>query len=760
MQRPPPASGVSGFGEVQQRMNARAKGRIRGRHGATIGALACELQRGEGRSTVAPASWVGFGGRGFGVKVVKDLRIAVDIGGTFTDVVLEEGGQRLTRKLLTTPQRPEEAVLDGVRLILGDAGRGFGDVAVFVHGTTLATNAVIERRGARTALIATEGFRDVLDIANESRYDQYDLTIEKPRSLVPRAMRFTVPERLDVHGKVRLALDEAAVRAVAARLAAEGTESVAVAFMHAYVNPAHELRTREILASELPGLKVTLSSEVCPEVREYERTSTAVANAYVQPLMDSYLERMQAALAAGGFTGTIYLVTSGGGLTAIETARRFPVRLIESGPAGGAIFAAQVAARAGERRALSYDMGGTTAKICLIDDYTPHTARLFEVDRAARFLKGSGLPLRIPVIEMVEIGAGGGSIARLDSLKRVTVGPESAGAEPGPACYGRGGRHPAVTDANVVLGTIDPADFAGGTIALDVAAARGALERDVAEGLGLSTEMAAYAVNEMVSENMASAARVHAAERGAAVNQYNLIAFGGGAPLHAARVAEKIGVRRVIVPPNAGVGSAVGFLAAPVSFELVRSRYMRLDVFDAESASQLLAEMSAEATSLVVPGARGMATFERRAAFMRYIGQGHEITVVLPQRPLTADDTASLRAAYERDYAALFERHIPNAAIEILSWSVQVSTEASLPALQTASPATLASVPVGLRAVFDGRSGRTTEVPVYRRDALPPGSTFPGPAIVTEDETSTYVSASFAAHIDASGCIVMDRRDG
>ena len=759
MQRPPPASGVSGFGEVQQRMNARAKGRIRGRHGATIGALACELQRGEGRSTVAPASWVGFGGRGFGVKVVKDLRIAVDIGGTFTDVVLEEGGQRLTRKLLTTPQRPEEAVLDGVRLILGDAGRGFGDVAVFVHGTTLATNAVIERRGARTALIATEGFRDVLDIANESRYDQYDLTIEKPRSLVPRAMRFTVPERLDVHGKVRLALDEAAVRAVAARLAAEGTESVAVAFMHAYVNPAHELRTREILVSELPGLKVTLSSEVCPEVREYERTSTAVANAYVQPLMDSYLERMQAALAAGGFTGTIYLVTSGGGLTAIETARRFPVRLIESGPAGGAIFAAQVAARAGERRALSYDMGGTTAKICLIDDYTPHTARLFEVDRAARFLKGSGLPLRIPVIEMVEIGAGGGSIARLDSLKRVTVGPESAGAEPGPACYGRGGRHPAVTDANVVLGTIDPADFAGGTIALDVAAAKGALERDVAEGLGLSTEMAAYAVNEMVSENMASAARVHAAERGAAVNQYNLIAFGGGAPLHAARVAEKIGVRRVIVPPNAGVGSAVGFLAAPVSFELVRSRYMRLDVFDAESASQLLAEMSAEATSLVVPGARGMATFERRAAFMRYIGQGHEITVVLPQRPLTADDTASLRAAYERDYAALFERHIPNAAIEILSWSVQVSTEASLPALQTASPATLASVPVGLRAVFDGRSGRTTEVPVYRRDALPPGSTFPGPAIVTEDETSTYVSANFAAHIDASGCIVMDRRD-
>ncbi|MCA0303339.1 MAG: hydantoinase/oxoprolinase family protein [Proteobacteria bacterium] len=691
--------------------------------------------------------------------MVKDLRIAVDIGGTFTDVVLEEGGRRLTRKLLTTPQRPEEAVLEGMRLILADAGRGFGDVTVFVHGTTLATNAVIERRGARTALLATDGFRDVLDIANESRYDQYDLTIEKPTPLVPRRLRLTVPERMDVHGAVRLPLDEAAVRAAARQLKAEGVESVAVAYIHSYVNPAHERRTREILNQELPGLWVTLSSEVCPEVREYERTSTAVANAYVQPLMDSYLARMQAALAAEKFGGTIYLVTSGGGLTAIETARRYPVRLVESGPAGGAIFAAQIAARAGEARTLSYDMGGTTAKICLIDDYKPHTARVFEVDRAARFLKGSGLPVRIPVIEMVEIGAGGGSIARLDALKRVTVGPESAGAEPGPACYGRGGTHPAVTDANVVLGTIDPVDFAGGSIQLDLGAARKALETDVAEGLGLSTEMAAYAVYEMVSENMASAARVHAVERGAVVNQYNLIAFGGGAPLHAARVAEKIGVQRVIVPPNAGVGSAVGFLAAPVSYELVRSRYMRLDAFDPAAATALLQEMSAEATALVAPGARGMKTFERRMAFMRYVGQGHEITIELPERALAAADAEALRAAYEREYAVLFERHIPNAAIEILSWSVQVSTEAKLPAVQGKAGAAPAPVPVAKRPVFDGRSGRTTEVPVYRREALPPGSAFAGPAIVAEDETSTYITASFAAHIDASGCIVMDRKD-
>jgi N-methylhydantoinase A len=691
--------------------------------------------------------------------VTKDLRIAVDIGGTFTDVVLEETGRRLTRKLLTTPQRPEQAVLEGVRLILADAGHGFADVDVFVHGTTLATNAVIERRGARTALIATEGFRDVLDIANESRYDQYDLSIEKPRPLVPRALRFTVPERMDVHGGMRLALDEAAVRALAPRLSAQGIESAAIAFMHSYANPAHEQRTRDLLKEELPGLWVTLSSEVCPEVREYERTSTAVANAYVQPLMESYLARMQEALAAEGFTGTIYLVTSGGGLTAIETARRFPVRLVESGPAGGAIFAAQVAARAGESRALSYDMGGTTAKICLIEDYTPHTARLFEVDRAARFLKGSGLPVRIPVIEMVEIGAGGGSIARLDALKRVTVGPESAGAEPGPASYGRGGRHPAVTDANVVLGTIDPKDFAGGTIPLDLDAAKGALDRDVGAGLGLSTEMAAYAVYEMVSENMASAARVHAVERGAIVNQYTLIAFGGGAPLHAARVAEKIGVKRVIVPPNAGVGSAVGFLAAPVSFELVRSKHMRLDAFEPAMASELLAEMSAAATALVTPGARGAPTFERRVAFMRYVGQGHEITVVLPQRPLVGGDAAGMRETYERDYAALFERHIPNAAIEILSWSVQVSTEAKMPEAQGRVGTVAAPRPSGRRAVFDGRSGRSVDVPVYRREALPLGSAFAGPAVVAEDETATYITASFTAHIDASGCIVMDRKD-
>jgi N-methylhydantoinase A len=692
------------------------------------------------------------------VSTTSDARLAVDIGGTFTDMVLETGGRRLTRKVLTTPGRPEEGVLTGVRAILADATLGFADIGVFVHGTTLATNAVIERRGARTALVATDGFRDVLDIANESRYDQYDLTIEKPLPLVPRALRLTVPERVDVHGAVRLPLDEAAVRGLVPFLQAQNIASVAVAFLHSYVNPDHERRTREILQAALPGLWVTLSSEVCPEVREYERTSTTVANAYVQPLMDGYLGRMQALLTEEGFRGTIYLVTSGGGLTAIETARKFPVRLVESGPAGGAIFAAQVAARAGESRALSFDMGGTTAKICLIDDYQPHSSRVFEVDRAARFLKGSGLPVRIPVIEMVEIGAGGGSIARVDALKRVTVGPESAASEPGPACYGRGGTLPTVTDADVTLGMIDPAAFAGGTIPLQPELSDRALERAIGEPLGLSGPMSAYAVHEMVCENMASAARVHAVERGSTIGEYTLIAFGGAAPLHAARVAEKIGVARVIVPPNAGVGSAVGFLAAPVSYELIRSRHMRLDKFDAAGANALLDEMAREATALVAPGARGQKTVERRLAYMRYVGQGHEITVTLPVRALTAADAAALREVFETEYTALFARPIPGAAIEALSWSVLVSTEARLP--EPAAPVKngAAAAASGRRAFFDGRAGGTVDVPLYRRETLVPGAVLAGPAVIAEDETSTFVSAGFTAHVDAAGCIVMERK--
>ena len=508
----------------------------------------------------------------------------------------------------------------------------------------------------------------------------------------------------------------------------------------------------------MPELCITLSCEVCPEIREYERTSTAVANAYVQPLMDGYLARMDEALRHEQYRGAVYLVTSGGGLTAIDTARKFPVRLVESGPAGGAIFAAQVAARGGEKKVLSFDMGGTTAKICLIENYEPNSARVYEVDRAARFLKGSGLPVRIPVIEMVEIGAGGGSIAKVDALKRVTVGPESAGSEPGPACYARGGLRPTVTDADVALGMIDPAAFAGGTIALKPDLSKAALAAAVGDPLGMSPETAAYAVHEMVCENMASAARVHAVERGEIVSEHTLIAFGGAAPLHAARVAEKLGLARVLVPPNAGVGSAVGFLVAPISYELVKSRHMRLDNFDSATASALLSQMSRDARALVEPGARGAPVTERRLAYMRYVGQGHEITVPLPVRDLTADDAATLRETFEREYSVLFRRPIPGAAIEALSWSVLISTKAERPAAMNGAPEQRAPSPDGSRSFFDGRAGKAIDVPLYRRERMAAGVRVPGPAIIAEDETSTFVTASFDARIDAAGCIVMERR--
>ena len=449
-------------------------------------------------------------------------RLAVDIGGTFTDLALEHDGRRFTTKTLTTPAAPEQGVLNGIAAILRDAGIAPGDIGLLVHGTTLATNAIIERKGAVTALVTTAGFRDVLAMGNESRYDQYDLDIRLPEPLVPRYLRLPVPERLDADGRVLLPLDDAAVQALIPILREHAVASVAVGFLHSFTNPAHEQHAGAILTAA--GFPVTLSSDVSPEMREWERFSTAAANAYVQPLMQGYLRRLETELHAMGLRAPVFMMLSGGGLTTIDTACRFPIRLVESGPAGGAIFAASIARTAGLDRVLSFDMGGTTAKICLIDDGAPQTARSFEVARIGRFKKGSGLPLRIPVIEMVEIGAGGGSLAHVDALGRIAVGPESAGADPGPACYGRGGQHPAVTDANLVLGRYDPARFAGGSMALDTDAARAALHTVIGERLGVTVADAAGGVVEMVDETMANAARIHAIESGKAFAGRTVIA--------------------------------------------------------------------------------------------------------------------------------------------------------------------------------------------------------------------------------------------
>jgi N-methylhydantoinase A len=682
-------------------------------------------------------------------------RLAVDIGGTFTDLALEHGSTRTTTKVLTTPAAPEQGVLAGVRSILATAGLQPGDIALLIHGTTLATNAVIERKGARTALLTTEGFRDVLAMGNESRYDQYDLNIVLPEPLVPRHLRLPVPERLDNEGRVLRALDERAVRSLVPVLRREGVESIAVGLLHAFVNGAHERRIRDILAEELPELPVSISSEVSPEMREWERFSTTAANAYVQPLMASYLRRLEEGLRALGLNAPIFLMLSGGGLTTIETACRFPIRLVESGPAGGAIFSADVARQCGLERVLSFDMGGTTAKICLIDEYRPQTARSFEVARVGRFRKGSGLPLRIPVIEMVEIGAGGGSIAHVDGLGRIGVGPESAGADPGPACYGRGGRKPAVTDANLLLGRYDPARFAGGSMALNATAAKTAMQAEVGEKLSLTPEMAALGVVEMVDENMANAARVHAIESGKSYDGRTLIAFGGGGPVHGFRVAEKLGISRVLVPSGAGVGSAIGFLRAPVGYEVVRSLYQRFSSFDVGAVNDLLTDMAREAMTVVSQGSFGAPTRENRIAFMRYVGQGHEIPVPLPGRKLAADDVAAIRAAYDVEYSRFYDRPVPGSDVEILSFAVVVATVPAI--IETASSASVTTTPAPVRtqAVRDTTTGEVIDWKIYDRAALQPGAALMGPAIIAEDETSTLVGPGWSAVIDGFGYIEM-----
>ncbi|EIZ77889.1 hydantoin utilization protein A [Novosphingobium sp. Rr 2-17] len=686
-----------------------------------------------------------------------NAKIGADIGGTFTDVVLEVGERRHSTKLLTTYDAPERALLDGVSLLLAEAGIAPQDVSLVVHGTTLATNALIERRGVKLAMLTTEGFRDALALGTESRFDQYDIGMEKPEPLVPRRLRLGVPERLDALGNVLLPLDEDAVRAAAATLRAEGVQSVAVAFLHSYVNDAHERRAAQILREEMPGVSLSLSCEVSPEMREYERFSTTTANAYVQPLVDAYLRRLEGRLQEMGFACPLYLMLSSGGLTTVDTAARFPVRLVESGPAGGAIFAASVASECSAARVLALDVGGTTAKICLIDDGAPQTSQVFEVGRAHRFRKGSGLPLRIPVVEMVEIGAGGGSIASVDSAGRLAVGPHSAGSEPGPAAYGRGGTRPTVTDADITLGRIDPARFAGGKVTLLPENSQAALA-----GLGLwggDAQTLAIGVSEIVDETMASAARVHAVEQGKTLDERTLIAFGGAAPLHAVSFAEKLGIGTVIVPSGAGVGSAVGFLRAPVAYEVARSLTMRLDQADVPRLNALLHEMADEARELVSAGAPGAAQTEKRVCLARYQGQGYEIPFEFPACVLGEEDLAVLRDGFEQAYRAQYGGMVLDLPIEMLTWRVTVSAGGFASAASTQAPPARIAQSVGTRRVVDPASGEAMDFALYAREDMQPGDHFCGPALVAERETTTVVSPRFDGRMDQRGYLVLTRRE-
>jgi len=686
-------------------------------------------------------------------------RIGVDIGGTFTDVVLEKGEKRHTAKVLTTPRAPEEGVAAGIRGVLAESNVKPSEVALIIHGTTLATNALIERKGVITALVTTEGFRDSVEMGTESRFEQYDINMEKPLPLVPRRRRFVVAERLNAAGEVILALDEAAVAALVEPIKKLQVASIAIGFLHSYVNPVHERRAHEILSAALPEVTFTLSSDVAPEMREYERFSTACANAYVQPIMARYLRRLESGLKQQGFACPLFVMLSGGGVADIETGIRFPIRLVESGPVGGAIFSSHTAAECGLSQVLSFDMGGTTAKICVINDSKPHAERAFEVARAHRFLKGSGLPLRIPVIQMVEIGAGGGSLAHVDAMGRIVVGPESAGAEPGPACYGQGGDAPAVTDADVALGRIDPAAFAGGRLTLDAKLADAALTRDVGAALSLGPDMAALGISEMVDENMASAARVHAIEIGASLSERTMIAFGGAAPLHASRLAEKLEIDRVLIPTNAAVGSAVGFLRAPVAYQVVRSAYQKISRFDGDAANEVLAAMQAEALEVVQRGAPGAETVEKRTAYMRYLGQGHEVAVTLPTRAWESGDATFIRQAFEAAYEKTYGRIIANLDLELVSWAVEVSAVIDKPAPTSTAVETQTPTPYASRRLLDAGTGQHVDAPAYRREDLQPGSYVTGPAIIVEDDTSTVISPTFDATINALGYIMLERKN-
>jgi len=694
---------------------------------------------------------------------MTSIRLAADIGGTFTDIALEAHGELHTAKVLTTPLEPAVAVIDGIERVLRDAALSPQDVDVFVHGTTLATNALIERRGARTALLTTAGMRDSVEIAHENRFEQYDLAMVRPEPLVPRDLRIGIPERLASNGSILKDLDGEAVARAVEQLKARDVESIAIGFLHSYTNSDHEARAAEIIESHWPEVSVSLSSEVCPEIREYERFSTTCANAYIQPLLTRYLTDLETRRNSLGMSCPMLLMQSGGGLGTLEDALQFPVRLVESGPAGGALLSAEIARSFGIEKALSFDMGGTTAKLCIINNGQPRTSREFEVGREYRFLAGSGLPLRLPVIEMVEIGAGGSSIASLDELGRIAVGPRSAGSEPGPACYGRGGAEPTVTDADVALGRILSDGFATGDLNFSQADSLASIENNLLRTEGFDVDTAAFGVSETVDENMASAGRVHAIEQGCDITDGTLIAFGGAAPLHAVRVAEKLGITEIVIPSGAGVGSAIGFLHAPASHESVRTRYMKLCDLEVDDLATMLDEMLTEAEQ-IVRRAAGQAELTKSAkAFMRYEGQGHEITVELDlseifssPKPDSAHLQKILDESFVEEYRRLYGREITGLGVEALSWVVTVS---SLPKavhqeswdVATSQPDDLAST-----RTVDPTTGIATDTAVVPRHRLS-GHCIDGPALITEDQTTTFLPENYRASLTDSGHLRIHR---
>ena len=696
--------------------------------------------------------------------VRNKIRIGADVGGTFTDVVLEANGEIFSTKVLTTYESPEIGILQGIHAVIADSETSLSELDSFIHGTTLATNALISRTGAKTAFITTNGFRDTIEMRTESRFEQYDLNLELPKPLIERKDRYVLSERISADGSVLLPFDEMEAKNLIKHLSLEenGYEAVAVGFIHSYMNDKHESLFQEMLLDQLPNIKVSISSEVSPQMREFERFNTVCANAYVQPMMASYLERLKTKLAHAGAKCDIHLIHSGGGLISIESAIKFPVRLIESGPAGGAIFASEIATRHGIDAALSYDMGGTTAKICLIDEQSPRSAKTFEVARTHRFTKGSGMPISIPVIEMIEIGAGGGSIANVDDLKQIRVGPLSAGSEPGPAAYGLGGSLATVTDANVLLGRISPETFGADDINLIPEESGKAISTDVAEPLETDTESAAIGIIEVVDENMANAARVHAVENGRDVSQYTMIAFGGGAPLHASRLCDKLEIERLLIPPGAGVGSAIGFLQTPFSYEALKSFYVSTQNFDHKSVNKLLVDLTSEATEFVMDASNEKhniaSLIVERCAFMRYAGQGWEITVPLENKTFDSLGIELLKNKFEKTYEEHFGRAIEGLQIEVVGWSVKVTS----PKPETEKTITVDSENIVTtdfkRVIYDSVKDSEVEASVFQREKLNPGDCVMGPAIIVENQTTTWVPSNKKLSTQQDECLLITKK--
>jgi N-methylhydantoinase A len=688
------------------------------------------------------------------------FRLGVDIGGTFTDFALVDGGGRrvAVHKQLTTPADPSLAVLEGMRDILAQAGIGVADLQEIAHGTTLVTNALIERRGARTGMLVTEGFRDLLDIGREQRYDLFDMRLRFAAPIVPRQHRAEVPERLRHDGTVLTQLDEARVRHAATHLVERhGITSLAICYLHAHANAAHEARTRAIVQESYPALYISTSADVFPYMRELDRWTTTCANAYAQPLVDRYLSRLEQGLHDLGFAGRFWIIGSSGGLLLPETARRYPVRLLESGPAAGVLMSARFGRERGEAHVLSFDLGGTTAKGALIRRGKPLRRYTFEAAHAYEHRSGSGIQLQIPVIDMTEIGTGGGSLVALDELGRLRVGPRSAGAEPGPACYGKGGIGATLTDANLVLGYLDGASFLGGRMALNPNAAATAIQASIGNALGLEIARAAWGIHDIANEDIARSFRMHATERGFDHRGCAMVAFGGGGPLHAARIARKLGVKRVIYPAGAGVMSAFGMLSSAQSFETVRARLQPLASLGVEDVVAVLGTLAREASApLLAAGVPAGSIRVERRVDMRYRGQGHDLEVRLPDDAPAEDVPGLLPGLFAARYRELFRTTL-DGPVEIVGWKVEASAPAP-ETFRTAPDAVAGGAPeaaVARRAYFPSLGGYV-DCPVHQRQRLAPGTTVVGPALIEEPESTCLLDAGDAGRIDAEGNLVAE----